>query len=134
MGTASGAPDVAFAPTLTHRDVLEFATIDGARACGLDHKVGSITAGKDADLVLVRSDRINVAPMIDPVSTLVIYADTSNVDSVFVAGNPVKRNSELADADIGGVVRMLEESRDRLLSRAGLLPEWFSVQEVARVG
>ena len=45
-------PDIAFAPTLTHRDVLEFATIDGARACALDHKIGTITPGKQADIIL----------------------------------------------------------------------------------
>lgn len=127
-------PDVAFAPTLTHRDILEFATIDGARACGLDRKVGSITLGKDADIVLVRTDRINVAPLIDPIATLVICADTSNIDSVFVAGKPVKRNGELVGADVGGSVRLLEESRDRLLSKAALLPEWFTSREAARAG
>ena len=45
-------PDIAFAPTLTHRDVLEFATIDGARACALDHKIGTIKPGKQADIIL----------------------------------------------------------------------------------
>ena len=46
-------PDTAFAPTLTHRDVLEFATIDGARACALDHKIGSLKPGKQADIVVL---------------------------------------------------------------------------------
>src|SRR5262249_62317918 len=87
-------------PALTHRDVLEFATIEGARATGLDHKVGSITPGKQADLVLLRADRINVAPLIDPVTSAVVFADTSNVDSVFVAGKAVKRNGELVGHDL----------------------------------
>ena len=124
-------PDLAFAPTLTHRDVLEFATIDGARACGLGEKVGSITPGKDADIVLVRTDQINVAPLIDPVSTLVICADTSNIDSVFVAGKAVKRGGKLVGVDVGRLVRQVEGSRDHLLSRSGLLPEWAATQEVA---
>src|SRR4029077_15270924 len=47
-------PDTAFAPTLTHRDVLEFATVEGARACALDHKIGSLTPGKQADVILIR--------------------------------------------------------------------------------
>jgi cytosine/adenosine deaminase-related metal-dependent hydrolase len=59
-------PDTAFAPTLTHRDVLEFATIEGARACALDQKIGTLTPGKQADIVLIRTDQVNVAPVIDP--------------------------------------------------------------------
>ena len=59
-------PDEAFAPTLTHRDVLEFATIEGARACALDDKVGSLTPGKQADIVLLNTNAINTAPMLDP--------------------------------------------------------------------
>ena len=119
-------PDEPFAPTLTHRDVLEFATIDGARACALDHKVGSITPGKDADLVLIRADQINTAPMIDPVATVVISADTSNVDSVFVAGRAVKRGGKLVDVDVTRAIDMVEQSRDYLLPKAGLAPEWLA--------
>jgi 5-methylthioadenosine/S-adenosylhomocysteine deaminase len=117
-------PDEAFAPTLTHRDVLEFATIDGARACALDHKVGSITPGKQADLVLLRAHAINTAPMIDPVATAVVYADTSNVDTVLVAGRARKRGGELVDVDLNGVISSLETSRDHILGEGGLLPEW----------
>ena len=117
-------PDEAYAPTLTHRDVLEFATIDGARACALDHKVGSITPGKDADIVLLRANAINTAPLLDPVATAVVYSDTSNVDSVFVAGRAVKRGGELLEVDLPSVVSSLEASRDHILSRGGLLPDW----------
>jgi cytosine/adenosine deaminase-related metal-dependent hydrolase len=119
-------PDKPFAPTLTHRDVLEFATIDGARACALDHKVGSITPGKEADLVFIRTDQINVAPLIDPVATVVICADTSNVDSVFVAGRPVKRDGKLLGVDLSRAVSSVEQSRDYLLAKANLLPEWLA--------
>ncbi|MEO8257978.1 MAG: amidohydrolase family protein [Acidobacteriota bacterium] len=118
-------PDTAFAPTLTHRDVLEFATIDGARACALDGKVGSLTPGKQADIILIRTDQINVAPMIDPVATVVVCADTSNVDSVFVAGRPIKRNGQLLNVDMSRMVGLVEHSRDYLLGKAGLLPEWL---------
>jgi cytosine/adenosine deaminase-related metal-dependent hydrolase len=118
-------PDEPFAPTLTHRDVLEFATIDGARACALDDKVGTLAPGKQADIVLLRTDQINVMPPIDPVATVVICADTSNVDSVFVAGRAVKRDGELVDADLARVRRLLEDSRDYLLGQAGLLPQWL---------
>jgi 5-methylthioadenosine/S-adenosylhomocysteine deaminase len=117
-------PDEAFAPTLTHRDVLEFATIVGAGACGLEAKVGSLTPGKQGDVVLLKVDAINTAPMIDPLGTIVVFSDTSNVDSVFVAGKAVKRNGELVGHDLGKVFRQLEESRNHILSQGGLLPEW----------
>ncbi|HKP19466.1 MAG TPA: amidohydrolase family protein [Gaiellaceae bacterium] len=117
-------PDEAFAPTLTHRDVLEFATIDGARVCGLEDRVGSLTPGKQADIVLLQANAINTAPMLDPIGTIVVFSDTSNVDSVFVAGKAVKRNGELVGHDLKRVFAQLEESRDYLLSNAGMLPDW----------
>ena len=117
-------PDTAFAPTLTHRDVLEFATIDGARACALDHKIGTITPGKQADIVLLRTDQVNVAPIIDPVATVVICADTSNIDTVFVAGRIVKHDGRLIRVDLQSLLRRLDDARDHLLSNAGVTPKW----------
>ena len=66
IGAHTDTPDDAFAPTLTHRDVLEFATIEGARACALEDKVGSLTPKKQADIVLLNVNAINTAPMVDP--------------------------------------------------------------------
>src|SRR5574338_545218 len=113
-------PDDAFAPKLTHRDVLEFATVEGARACGLDEKVGSLTPGKQGDLVLLKVDAINTAPVVDPIGSVVIFSDTSNVDSVFVAGTAVKRNGQLVGHDLNGVFRKLDESRNHILGEGGL--------------
>jgi cytosine/adenosine deaminase-related metal-dependent hydrolase len=126
IGAFTDTPDEAFEPTLTHRDVLEFATIGGARACALENKVGSLAPGKQADIVLLKVNAINTAPMVDPVGTIVVFADTSNVDSVFVAGRAVKRNGELVDADLDDIFRKLDESRNHILSRGELLPEWAS--------
>jgi cytosine/adenosine deaminase-related metal-dependent hydrolase len=117
-------PDEAFAPKLTHRDVLEFATIDGARACALEDKVGSLTPGKQADIVLLKANAINTAPMVDPVGTIVVFSDTSNVDSVFVAGRAVKRNGQLVGVDLDNVFEKLDESRNHILGEGGLLPDW----------
>src|SRR4051794_28598671 len=117
-------PDEAFAPTLTHRDVLEFATIDGARACALDDRTGSLTPGKQADIVLLKTDVINTAPVLDPHGTIVAFADTSNVDSVYVAGRAVKRNGQLVGIDINAIIHRLEESRNHILGAGGLLPDW----------
>jgi cytosine/adenosine deaminase-related metal-dependent hydrolase len=117
-------PDEAFGPRLTHRDVLEFASVDGARACGLDEKVGSLTPGKQGDVVLLNVDAINTVPVVDPLGTIVVFSDTSNVDSVFVAGNAVKRNGQLVGHDLKGVFRKLDESRNHILGEGGLLPDW----------
>jgi cytosine/adenosine deaminase-related metal-dependent hydrolase len=117
-------PDAAFEPTLTHRDVLELATIEGARACALEGKIGSLAPGKQADIVLLNANAINTAPMVDPVGTIVVFADTSNVDSVFVAGRAVKRNGELVDANLQDIFRRLDESRNHILGAGDLLPDW----------
>ena len=76
--------------------------------------------------MLLNANAINTAPMVDPVGTVVIFADTSNVDSVFVAGRAVKRNGKLVDVDLGAVFGKLEESRNHILSRGELLPDWAS--------
>jgi len=117
-------PDVAFAPTLSHRDVLEFATIDGAKACALDHKIGTLTPGKQADVILIRTDMVNVAPVVDPVATVVISADTSNVDTVIVGGRIIKHNGRLMRVDLSRLLDRLDGARDHLLSNAGVIPKW----------
>ena len=117
-------PDIAFAPKLTHKDVLEFATIDGARSIGLEDRVGSLTPGKQADIVLLNVNAINTTPMVDPIGTIVVFSDTSNVDSVFVAGDAVKRNGQLVDADLDNDLpeaRRVEESHPR---RRRPAPDW----------
>jgi cytosine/adenosine deaminase-related metal-dependent hydrolase len=118
-------PDTAFAPTLTHRDVLEFATIDGARACALDNRIGTLTPGKQADIVLIRTDQVNTAPVVDPVATVVIAADTSNVDTVFVAGRIVKQHGRLTRVDLARLLDRLDDARDHLLANAGVIPKWI---------
>ena len=87
---------------LSSRDVLEFATIEGARVCGLDDRTGSLTPGKQADVVVIRCDQSNTYPVIDPVSTVVHQADTRNIDTVFVAGELLKRDGALVGADLRG--------------------------------
>ncbi|HUY20437.1 MAG TPA: amidohydrolase family protein [Candidatus Binataceae bacterium] len=88
---------------LTARQVLELATLEGARTLWLDSKIGSLTPGKQADVVLLRADELNMAPITgarSAVSAVVMNADTANVDSVFVAGSPLKRGGRmLADLD-----------------------------------
>jgi cytosine/adenosine deaminase-related metal-dependent hydrolase len=124
-------PDEAFAPKLTHRDVLEFATIEGARACALEDRVGSLSPGKQADIVLLQTNAINTAPVLDPVGTIVVFSDTSNVDSVFVAGRAVKREGKLVDHNLDNVFAKLDESRNHILSAGDLLPDWAAESAAA---
>jgi cytosine/adenosine deaminase-related metal-dependent hydrolase len=106
-------PDV-----LTSRDVIEFATIEGARANGLESKVGTLTPGKEADVIMLRTDRINVLPINDPIGVVVRGMDSSNVDSVFIAGAPRKRGGQLVNVDLARVRKLAYESRDYVISKA----------------
>jgi len=106
-------------PAITMRDVLWYATMEGARANGLEDKVGSLTVGKAADLIMLRTDRINVTPINDPVAAVVAGMDTSNVDSVFIAGRAMKRGGKLLHVDWPAVRRMVSESRDYVVEKSG---------------
>jgi len=103
---------------ITTRDVLAYATIEGARANGLEDKVGSLTPGKEADIIMLRTDRINVLPINDPIGAVVWGMDTGNVDSVFVAGKAMKRGGELLHVDWNAVKKIVTESRDYVVSKA----------------
>ncbi|HEU5113159.1 MAG TPA: amidohydrolase family protein, partial [Acidimicrobiia bacterium] len=84
---------------LSTRDVIRYATIDGAAAVGLGSATGSLAPGKQADIVILRADTPNIYPVNDAIGAVVWGMDTSNVDWVFVAGRPVMRNGVL-DADL----------------------------------
>src|SRR5688572_1251832 len=103
---------------LTSRDVMEFATIEGARAMGLESTCGTLTPGKEADVIMLRTDRINVMPINDPIGVVVRGMDSSNVDSVFIAGKARKRRGQLVDVDMSRVRRLTYESRDYVVSKA----------------
>jgi cytosine/adenosine deaminase-related metal-dependent hydrolase/ribose/xylose/arabinose/galactoside ABC-type transport system permease subunit len=106
------------APVST-RDVLAYATVEGARANGLDAKVGTLTPGKQADLILLRTDRLNVTPLNDPATAVVAGMDTGNVDTVLIAGRVMKRHGELLHVDWPAVRRMAAESRDHVVAKSG---------------
>jgi 5-methylthioadenosine/S-adenosylhomocysteine deaminase len=111
-------------PFMTSRDVIECATVEGARANGLAHKIGTLTPGGQADLILLRADSPNILPVNDPVSAVVWGMDTSNVDSVYVAGRALKRNGRLLNVDMGALRTRAYAARDHVLAKSGLkLPE-----------
>jgi cytosine/adenosine deaminase-related metal-dependent hydrolase len=100
---------------LTARQLLEMATVNGAHVVGLEDRIGSLTPGKKADVVVIDATAINVAPVHDPVAAVTLCADVSNVETVFVDGRVVKQDGKLV-ADVERARRLVEEARDRLLA------------------
>jgi 5-methylthioadenosine/S-adenosylhomocysteine deaminase len=114
-------------PLLTCRQVLEMATIQGARDAHVDAKAGTLTPGKDADIIMLRTDAINVMPVNDAAGAVVTLMDTSNVDTVFIAGKLMKRNGRLVGVDLARIRRSVEASREAVLTRAGVKPNRLGV-------
>ncbi len=104
---------------LTARDVVEFATVAGARANHLERKVGTLTPGKDADVIMLRTDTINVMPFNNAYGAAVLAMDTSNVDTVFIAGKAMKQGGRLVGVDLDRIRRDAEQSRDFIVGKAG---------------
>ncbi|PND51836.1 MULTISPECIES: amidohydrolase family protein [Rhodococcus] len=107
----------------TTRDVLAWATIEGARALGLDRVTGSIEVGKQADIVLVDLNGPETGPVNSAIGAVVLNAGSAHVTDVFVAGHGVKRNGVLMDVDIDDLVADGENTRhqvDAAASAAGL--------------
>jgi 5-methylthioadenosine/S-adenosylhomocysteine deaminase len=103
-------------PALGVRDVLEFATVVGADACGLGKRIGSLAPGKDADMIFVRRTDLNLAPVSDPVGAVVLAAHPGNVDTVMVRGKVVKQGGKMIGYDLNQVRALAAESQAYLLS------------------
>jgi 5-methylthioadenosine/S-adenosylhomocysteine deaminase len=116
------------APPLTTRDVLRYATINGAKALRLDDKVGSLTPGKEADIIVLDATRINVAPLNQVPGAVVSLMDRTNVETVIVAGKVRKWKGQLLDVDLPKLRQQLEASRDYLFNAAGIKQDLFSNQ------
>jgi cytosine/adenosine deaminase-related metal-dependent hydrolase len=105
---------------LTSADVLEFATLQGARACGLDHKTGSLTPGKEADIVLINTNALNLMPVNNPVGAVVEFSHVGNIDTILVAGEVKKRGGKLVGVDLPAFRKKVDAARDGLFARAGV--------------
>ncbi|MFI5227067.1 MAG: amidohydrolase family protein [Candidatus Limnocylindrales bacterium] len=108
---------------ITARDVLEMATLGGAKVAGIADRVGSLTPGKKADVVIIDGGAVNVAPVIDPVGAVVCAADISNVETVIIDGVFRKRDGKLL-ASLDGPRKAVEASRDYLLTKVDPQPGW----------
>ena len=96
------------------RDTLDFATALGARAIRLGDTTGSITVGKRADLVLLNTDRIGFGMMGSLADRVVTFASTSDIDSVWIAGQAKKRHGEMLGVDWPSLKARLRDSQERV--------------------
>ncbi|WP_244846170.1 amidohydrolase family protein [Mesorhizobium sp. L-8-3] len=108
------------AAMVTSRDVLRFATLEGAKGLKLDRRTGSLTPGKEADIVLLDASAINVAPLNHATGAVVTLMERSNVDTVMVAGRIRKWRGSLVDVDLPKLRAELEASRDHLFEASGI--------------
>jgi len=113
---------------LTTRDVLRYGTMNGAKALRLDGKVGSLTPGKEADIIILDATNINVAPLNQVPGAVVSLMDRTNVETVIVAGKVRKWKGHLVDVDLSRLRAQLEDSRDYLFSAADIPRDVFSPQ------
>jgi cytosine/adenosine deaminase-related metal-dependent hydrolase len=121
--TRRHAGDVQAPAPVGVQEILEAATIDGARCAGLEAKTGSLTPGKQADLIMIRTDDVNLFPANNAVGTVVHAADRSNVDTVLVSGQVRKSRGRLVDVDMVKVRHEVEESLAHLFAAGGYEPD-----------
>jgi len=99
-------------------DVLDFATSQGAKSIGLGGVTGSLTPGKQADLLVVHAEDLNNMPLNDPIGTLVLGSDPRNIHAVFIAGQVRKWAGTVLDVDLPTLREDVHSSRDRVLAAA----------------
>ncbi len=110
---------------LTSRDVLRFATVEGAKCLHLDRRIGTITPGKQADILMLDSAALNVTPLNHAAGAVVTLMDRSNVDTVIVGGKIRKWRGNLLDVDLPKLRSELEASRNYLFEAAGVSQDLF---------
>jgi 5-methylthioadenosine/S-adenosylhomocysteine deaminase len=105
--------------------VLKAATVNGARAAGLESEVGTLTPGKQADIITVRTNGVAVFPVTNAVGTIVQAVERSDVDTVMVAGSMRKRAGKLVGVDVAKLTADVTASRNYLLETSGYRPQMF---------
>lgn len=106
--------------TITTREALSWVTVEGARMLKQSHRIGSLAAGKQADLVLIRATDLNMQPVHDPVNSVVMQTSLANIDSVMVAGQWKKRQGQLLGVDLRPHLDALQAS-GRKITKAMML-------------
>jgi cytosine/adenosine deaminase-related metal-dependent hydrolase len=115
-------------PLLNVRDVLRFTTVNGAKHLGLDGKTGSLTPGKEADIIILDATALNVAPLNKVPGAVVSLRDARNVETVIVAGKIRKWKGKLLGVNVNHLRDQLEASRDHIFEAAGIPQDLFAGQ------
>jgi cytosine/adenosine deaminase-related metal-dependent hydrolase len=111
--------------------VLKAATVNGARAAGLESEIGTLKPGKQADIIMVRTDGVAVFPVTNAIGTIVQAVERSDVDTVMVAGEIHKRAGKLVGVDVAKLAADVTASRDYLLEVSGYRPDLFGASVAA---
>jgi cytosine/adenosine deaminase-related metal-dependent hydrolase len=101
-------------------EALSWVTVEGARMLGRLDRIGTLKAGKQADLVVIRADDLNMQPVHDPIATVVFQTSLANIDSVMVAGQWKKRHGKLLDVGLVPKLAALAASGRKIASAMGL--------------
>lgn len=101
---------------ITTHDVLDFATLQGARTNGLAGVTGSLTPGKKADLLVIQAEDLNNMPLNDPTGTIVLGSDARNISAVLINGEPRKWNGQVLDVDLAALRGEVHASREYVLN------------------
>lgn len=103
--------------TITDSDILKMATFGGSEIIGLADRTGSLEIGKQADIILIDTRNISIAPFVNPVSSVVLYAKENHVDTVMIAGKIVKRHGRLIYPDLQELMEKAQKSAFRILNK-----------------
>jgi 5-methylthioadenosine/S-adenosylhomocysteine deaminase len=111
--------------------VLKAATVNGARAAGLEREIGTLTPGKQADIITVRTNGVAVFPLTNAIGTIVQAVERSDVDTVMVAGEIRKHAGKLIGVDVAKLAAEVTASRDYLLEASNYRPDLFGASTAA---
>ena len=106
--------------TITTRQALSWITIEGARVLGQLDEIGTLKAGKKADLVMIRTTDLNMQPVNDPVSTVVMQTSLANIENVMISGEWRKKNGQLIGVELAPQIERLNTSAHKITKALGL--------------
>lgn len=112
----SGSPITSV--SLRHEEVLRWATINNAKALRLDHRIGSLSPGKQADLILVRRDSLTMVGAQDPAMAVIHFAQNADIPTVMIGGRLMKQEGRVLHAGLAALKSKLLTSAARLLTGA----------------